>query len=519
MKITSVAVSVHGTHCQHRGAKFAASWLTVTMLLVSLWASDSAAVEIHEYQKDLSAQVGKQVEIEGRFRSAGAGKLYLVDSPIEFQLGQFAGQVRRSMQGIVVEGQLTRGLPRPVFRVESFRALPPDLERFAQMRGRITPGNYQSLYALARWGGQQARWYHDRALKRASAEAFREAFAWAAEEAGRLNDVDRLLYLATWGEATGLAPERANHLRHQVCLLLVKRGSAADPQARLAAAERVRELLPGTDVPLAAERLDWAAKYLADPAGIWAELSRDEQRQAARALWAHLVAGAFERQGTQLSGDQLDSLIALAKQEIPDRPDTIRQLRLLAVRQRAALATTLTRAELLRLRDDLAELQEEAASRAVVERWLQTQRQGLASNDAEGRLMLADEYRELLADRSAAANLLIEALRIVPDLGEARMTLGELGYTERGGTWIPPTDKSGENQSAPAAEPPALAAGVPEATVLARLRRPDRVARVATQNSISEQWIYDGPPALHIFLRRSTVTGQAFVTRIEGGTP
>jgi len=508
--------SVPGCHALKKAPLRLCAFALEFLLLVGA----ARAIDVHEFEQNLANQVGQHVELEGRFRSAGAGKLYLVGSSIEFQLGKFAAQVRRSMQSISVEGQLISGLPKPVFRVESFRALPADVERFAQMRDRITPGNERSLFTLAAWGRRQAHWYRDSKLEMLSAEAYRQAFDWAVQRAVQLHDSEKLILYACLGEAVGLSPSHAAALRHDAALDLSARARSQDAQAHRAAASQVRKLLPGTETPLAADRVDWADQYLADPRTVFAALAPSERRAAARALWANLTAEAIQLQAANKAGTALDELVQHAEVEIPDRPRTIRQLRLQAAQGRIPGAALLSRAEVLRLRDDLAELEEVAASRAVVERWLQTQRQRLQPNDAEGRLLLANEYRQLLGDPQTAANLLIEALRIAPDLAEASSTLTELGYTQRGGAWLPPSTTPTKAAGEPATDSTAeLAAGATEATVIARLRRPDRIARVATQNSMNEQWIYEGPPRLNIYLRRSTATGQAYVTRIEGATP
>ena len=61
----------------------------------------------------------------------------------------------------------------------------------------------------------------------------------------------------------------------------------------------------------------------------------------------------------------------------------------------------------------------------------------------------------------------------------------------------------------------AIEIGDREQDVIRRFRRPDRISRTVSLDSISEQWIYQGPPALYIFLERKTKGGEAVVTGIH----
>lgn len=62
-----------------------------------------------------------------------------------------------------------------------------------------------------------------------------------------------------------------------------------------------------------------------------------------------------------------------------------------------------------------------------------------------------------------------------------------------------------------------IAAGDLEGDVLAKLRKPDRMARIGLFNRIDEQWIYEGPSRLYVNLARPTTGEQAKVTAVETG--
>ena len=61
----------------------------------------------------------------------------------------------------------------------------------------------------------------------------------------------------------------------------------------------------------------------------------------------------------------------------------------------------------------------------------------------------------------------------------------------------------------------AIEIGDREEDVIQRFRRPDRISRTVSQDRISEQWIYQGPPPLYIFLERKPKAGEAVVTGIH----
>jgi hypothetical protein len=60
-----------------------------------------------------------------------------------------------------------------------------------------------------------------------------------------------------------------------------------------------------------------------------------------------------------------------------------------------------------------------------------------------------------------------------------------------------------------------IAPGDPEGDVLAKLRRPDRVARIGIFNRIDEQWIYHGPTRMYVNLARPTTGEGARVTAVN----
>lgn len=150
-------------------------------------------------------------------------------------------------------------------------------------------------------------------------------------------------------------------------------------------------------------------------------------------------------------------------------------------------------------------------ARDLKRRWLDDQREHrLSPSDAEGRVILAGQYQVLLRDAATAATLLQEAVRIDPQSQAAVSALEALGYRKVGDRWAlaeaapPAAVETAPGPSATIGEPADSLKGLTGEEVRRKLGKPDRIARVATQGRVAEQWIYPGDNRNQyvIFVRR-----------------
>lgn len=494
-------------------------WFQALVVVLSMTAGSATGqtIGIESLEADPQRYLDIIITVDGRYRSAGAGKLYLHGSDIEFQLGDQARYVRRGMGNVEMRGRLTDRRGKLVFLVEFLQAVPSDIERFDARREMIREGNFSALYELSRWARRRSQSYDNRELYALARKAFRDAFAWELAEARARGDANQLLHLSQRGAMFGLPQGRVDEILHEALWRKYERLAPRDDGARRDLADEIRFWLPGSEVALPKDdgpRHEARKAYLAAPRDVYANASQAERARWHRVFWSELTAASIRAAAERPEAD-LDQLADEASRLLPDRPELVRELRLRHLDERAARFHQLSRADVLVLRDAFHQWGEDERGRGVVRSWLDRQREQLDAHDAEQRLLLAADYRQLLGAEEAAARLLIEALEIAPELKDAERDLRALGYELRDGRWQlasaepqRPADR-GQRETVP------LTAGDPEREVLRRLQKPDRVARVASRGFVTEQWIYDGPPRLYIYLRRNTVTGQAFVLSLH----
>lgn len=464
--------------------------------------------DVHQIQEEPEKHLGKPLRLTGRFESFGAGKLRLAGSQIDFHLAPEI-KLHTNPQHLELHGRLTRQSGRLSFAVDRLEKLPPENERFAARRKRIRPQDYPELYDLSRWARARGQWYDDAELKKLAADAYREAFAWEEDELSRQGDVEGLLALADRGERLRIDPGEAARIRRRALVIAESKLAAGDPEARLRLSEQALRLLPGSREPAAIDA-ETAKAYEQSPDEAYAQASAAGRRSLDRLFYRKLVARALRDQAEAASVSYAE-LAAQARRLLPEDEALARGFERLDLERQARRVDSLSRPELVALRERFRVLGAEERAAELTGQWLEGRRAKLATNEVEDRVALAEDYARLLGNPAAAADLYREALAIARS-PEAEAGLLRLGYVKRGETW-----QSREQMQAAREkqnDESVLKPGDSEQRVIDRFRKPDAVSRVAGGGWISEQWRYAGPPRLWVYLKRSPATGQAVVTRV-----
>lgn len=479
--------------------------LAVALLAISAAPAVCAeSSEVHEFEPQAAQHVGQQRTVVGRFKSANAQRMLLVDSQIEFRLNKNSGRIGSNLKHVEVTGRLSQQGQGWTFAVERLAPARSETEIFNDRRRSILTGDYRRLYDLCAWLRKRAAWYQDDALTRLAAENYRQAFGWEEDAAAKAQDIPRLRELADRGESLGLPAAECDRIRHRAHWEKLRQTSSeAEPELRKLA-EEVAALWPAAATAGDAWSPDdeqQVQEYLAEPATVYAGAGAEQRTLLRRALWVEIMGRALEA-AARADASRLADLAQEAAGRLPERPEWNHRLRLQEARRLARAPQQLIRGKAVNLAKELTELGQPEESRRMLTQWLGQRRRDLDAGDAEGHAQMAADYRELLQDDAAAAQLYLQALRAAPNFTAAETALQSLGYRRVAGAWQRQTQRAGEEN---AAEPEqrGVRPGDTEQDVIRRLRKPDRIARTLSAGYLSELWIYDGPPRLHIYLKRS----------------
>lgn len=488
--------------------------LVVLMMAAALSSLASlgcaAPLEVHELEAAPQRYLNQDLDVVGRFRTATAGEMALVDSQIVFRVPPRSAALRNGAQNVEVRGRLTREGDRWVFTAAEVARAPAERVEFERRRRLITPGATTALWELSRWVRQRAEWYDDDELRRLADGALNDAVSEQRARLVRSRSSDELMALAAEAAAEGLPAERIDELRHEALAMQLDSAKSAKAAAALAAA--IVTTFPGAAQPGDGNWPAPLAEYRADFAAVFAKQPAAGRAALVRLLATEAIAAELEALATS-TPEKLPDWVARAQRELPDRPEVLARLQLATARRDAREPGRLSRGRLVEVAAELRRLGEPTEADALLRRGLHAARTRLDAEDADGRVDLADAYLELLHDRAAAAELYLEAWRLAPRMPELPEKLSALGYTLQGNVWR--SDKP-EAPVAPALDRVnPLQNGASADQVVKTLGRPSRVSRSITGSGVTEQWIYEGPPRLDVYLRRPVGSRTATVMGIR----
>jgi hypothetical protein len=374
--------------------------------------------------------------------------------------------------------------------------LPPDRERLEKAVAGLNATDSKSRSDLGNWGLRQAQLYADAELANQALAVIGEAITIEADRPANAAP-DRQIALARGARERKVPEPAPSALVHRA--YRARLGQIDDPAAAEAFLAELRSLLPETaQSPQPAADLGAVRPaYQKDPAAAYRQAD-----PATRAALDRLLLGDTTQKALELAlaadPTQALALATRAEQTLPDRPDVARSLIVRALQPLDVGA--LRRAEVLERAELARKIGQADLGDDLVRRWLDNQRKNLLRpTDAEGRLLLAGEYETLLKDRATWQELVEEARQIDPDSEAIKDAYRTRNYRLVGDRWVPPEGaaaatpgKTAESPVRPAAAPgsPDPYRGLSRAEILQQLGKPDRIARVATQGQIREQWSF-----------------------------
>ena len=459
--------------------------------------------------------IGREVIVDDRVKlfwpipGKGIGEILLkrtqvgVTLPPAFRLDSTPTAKAVRAQGILKKGRdgLFIEATRPP---ELFRS---DADRLKKAIANLAPEDSESRSGWGDWAAKRAEDFGDAELRLMADNLQAETIALELRKPG-VRTPEAILALAARARAKKVPEPEPSALMH---LALTLRAASARTDAdyqRLA--DEVAALLPnarssansGTRLPL--------DEYAKDPAGVYRAADTTTRAGLDRRLWSDAVAENLRLRAAANPKD-LGSLAEEAKSRLPDRPEISGDLRRRFIEHSTANVSELRETamrELVRTyRDDLKQPEKATATLKV---WLDFQRKTyLGANNADQRVELAEKYFKDLKDRSTAADLGREALKIDEANREAADLFQRMGYVKVNGDWRDPREPASRPAAADAGADPSGKddpfLGLTPTEVKAQLGEPKYASRVATQGRVSLQWIYQGAKGAQYinFLQRS----------------
>jgi tetratricopeptide (TPR) repeat protein len=478
-----------------------ALFLTITPSALSFPQDEPVSVEPAELEqrKDL---IGKAVVIDDHVEyyvtrsGSDPDELQLKRTRITFLVPR---RLRPSpsirMTSAIVRGALRQAGGRLVCDVTDLRAVPKDLERLERGLAGLPAKDFETRKAWARWAQRRAAAFGDKALRDRALALEGDALRIESEMKRVGVDAPReWLAMAMDARRREIPEPEPSALAHRAFQSKLAATTGAVELKGLI--EEIVSFFPGTDSDRDSGRVNlarWEKPYAADPAAAYRLATPQVRKALDRRLWAT----ATERFLTLQAAQDLAAAVTVAERMasvLPEKPELSAQLLASAVQRSRQALGTLRLAEVKTLaslyREKLA--QPDEASKTLRE-WLKIQQDRLSSTDAEGRLLLANLYEELLQDHVTCVELLRKAWRIDPTSQVIAEAFRSRGFRKVKDEWV---EASAPGDAASANAPGRAPSGARDLRNLTpdevrlSLGEPKYVNRVGSKGQLMEQWIF-----------------------------
>jgi len=472
---------------------------------------------VQEFDEVRDRWIGLETTVEGRRTIYDESLIKLRNCTISFKPTGPLPALERRRTTVRLTGTLEKVDNKFVFHVRDVQEAPSDLEQYQTRERDIKKSVPKEWYALADWVEKRGRFYQDQVLLDKARECRRKGFE---TERRQLPDTDAQARVVLAGRtaALGISELIRQDLIHEA--FIIRRKSVLDKPEPIAEQQLMADMerdLPGCLVPLPQDDPALRQKYLLMPESIYEKAGPDERKKLHRLLWSDLALTFLVRDlaADYQNGFEIASRIDQTLPEFHARAETYRD-KVLEVR--AKQVENLSRAEVLKLREDYRNRQQANLGDQALESWMQWKKKRLKPDDFAGLVNLADQYEELLAQPQTKLRLLLEAVGQNPDSPELLEKLQKMGYRRDGTRWITEAEFLAKPKSdlEQALQEGRIIVGMTATQVQRSLGVPMSTTRVVVVGQVNEIWAYQTPgskqPLVIYFSRRlpapeSTVIG------------
>ena len=474
---------------------------------------------VEEFTEVVDKWVGLPVTIRGRWSVYSDHQLKLRNLPIFFHSEARLTPLIRRTSNLQVTGTLTKTDGKLTFEVSNVIEVESDLEEFGVRKRQAVRNSAQDWYKLADWAQAKGTFYHDPALLKEARDCRQRGFQ---EERKRLPPDNPAPYreLAERCLKLGGSEKDREELIHQSLIIRREnRSKVRQPEPEQQLLEEIRQSLPGSDFAPPDDDPELRRRYLANPVFVYAHTEPVERKSLHRILWSEIVLKALQRELHPKATNGFE-IAAKIEEQVPEFHHLAEEYREQALAQRASQVENLSRAEVLKLREEFQQRGQPDQGNTVVQSWLQTRRKKLQPQDLGGLIQIAELYTELLNQPQTTRQILLEMGQRFPDSEELAPKLIALGYRKHQGQWI-------SNQEFAASEAgrleEALKAGrveigMPAKLVLKSQGAPTSWTRIVASGIVQEVWVYSSPGqevGLTVYLSRPIAEQESRVIGIN----
>jgi tetratricopeptide (TPR) repeat protein len=448
--------------------------------------------------------IGREVDVDDRVSyyvtrdGAEPDELQLKRTPITFLVPRRLRPSPTHITSALVRGVLKRDGTRLVCEVTDLKPVAGDLDRLERGLSSLTAKDFETRKTWARWAERRASDFKDEALLERARAVEGDALRIEAVTRSGVDAPEEWLAMARDARRRRVPEPGPSELVHRALRArLASAKSAADLQAVI---KEIEAFFPNASTDRQSSRVNlarWLAPYEDAPSSTYHSAPPEVRRALDRRIWAQATERWLDLQTT---GD-IQSAVALAEQAatlLPEQPDLPAQLIAKAAGAARQKLGSLRQAEVKALAALVRDrLKQPALALDLLRDWLKIQRDRLSDTDADGPLVLAALYEELLQDRVTSVELLRKAWRIDPSSPEIAEAFRTRGFRKVQNDWVESVESADGNaaggpekraQLAPASQ--GLRGLTPPEVVLRLGGKPDRVSFLGSRGQLIEQWIY-----------------------------
>jgi hypothetical protein len=395
---------------------------------------------------------------------------------------------------------------KPVFWVESIDTTPALMQRFRAEALSLDSGDFKSQRKLADLVKKEADFNDDEELQEKARELY--YLSIRVERESIKNPTPEML--EGWVEQLkgyGIAETIQKEWTHDALWLRWRnlknpRGTEYKQFARLLA-----DRFPSARTFLETPQPLLQTEYLKSPNRVFANADAEQRNKLVRLFYIEVLGRDLE-QAALADGSNGDEIARRYRELLPELPDKVSEHEDAWLAWRSAGLEEASRDEAIALSREFRMRNRAEEARNVLDTWLKARLKVWKKDGASGLLRGAEEYLDLLEDRTQAVSLLKSAWNLAPRNEEIEKKLAALGQFRHQGDWITQEqfDKLPPDQFLEAIKRGEVVKGMSPDQVLRALGKPSETHTSISAGHIGLVWVFgeSGSNRLTVhFLRES----------------